>query len=249
VAHRSLREARVGCATAPRAHPVTVEERAIGRRRFLVGGAALGVAIAADSRALAIAGRELPVTAVEDLMREHGVLRRLLLVYEEVARRIEQGAAAPSDALPAAAALVRRFVEDYHERMEEQSIFPRLEHERRLVDLVATLRAQHRAGRALTDEIQRRSAQGVKRDRALADALRAFARMYRPHAAREDTVLFPAWKSLLTPKEYDALGDEFEERERQIVGEHGFEHAVAEVARIEAALGIDDLARFTPRSI
>ena len=29
------------------------------------------------------------VSAVEDLMREHGVLRRILLVYEECLRRIE----------------------------------------------------------------------------------------------------------------------------------------------------------------
>ena len=31
------------------------------------------------------------VPPTEDLMREHGVLRRIMLVYDEIARRLKQG--------------------------------------------------------------------------------------------------------------------------------------------------------------
>jgi hypothetical protein len=45
---------------------------------------------------------------------------------------------------------------------------------------------------------------------------------------------------------YRELGEKFEEREHELFGEHGFEQTVAEVAKLEAALGIADLASFTP---
>ena len=72
--------------------------------------------------------------------------------------------------------------------------------------------------------------------------------MYRPHEAREDTVLFPAIRSLMTAKEFDELGDQFEEKEHKLFGEHGFEDIVAQVAEIEKKLGIYDLAQFTPKA-
>jgi hemerythrin-like domain-containing protein len=80
----------------------------------------------------------------------------------------------------------------------------------------------------------------------LARALRAFERMYRPHAAREDTVLFPAFRGLLGAEAYRELGEQFEEQEHARFGEGGFERTVAEVERFERALDIADLASFTP---
>ncbi len=70
--------------------------------------------------------------------------------------------------------------------------------------------------------------------------------MYRPHAAREDTVLLPALHEIMTVKEYDVMGDEFEDREHELFGKGGFERIVGEVAELEKALGIEDLAQFTP---
>jgi len=83
--------------------------------------------------------------------------------------------------------------------------------------------------------------------KALADSLRAFIRMYEPHEAREDTVLFPALPRIVTANEYDALGDEFEDEEHRLFGEEGFEKMVDRVAGIEKRLGIYDLAQFTPK--
>jgi hypothetical protein len=79
----------------------------------------------------------------------------------------------------------------------------------------------------------------------LAGILRSFNHMYRPHAAREDTVLFPALRALVGPKAYKELGDEFEDKEKQMLGDHGFEHAVADVAKLEQAFGVADLAKLT----
>ena len=110
--------------------------------------------------------------------------------------------------------------------------------------LIATLRQQHARGRELTDDIIRIAGTGPA-DAALGTMLRMFERMYRPHAAREDTVLFPAFRHVIGGAGYRELGEQFEQRERERFGEHGFDD-VAEVARLEAALAIDDLARMTP---
>ena len=81
----------------------------------------------------------------------------------------------------------------------------------------------------------------------LAEQLRVFNRMYRPHAAREDTLLFPAFHDLLGEKAYKELGDQFEDEEKKQLGNEGFEGAVAQVARLEEQFGFTDLDQFTPR--
>jgi hemerythrin-like domain-containing protein len=71
--------------------------------------------------------------------------------------------------------------------------------------------------------------------------------MYAPHEAREDTVLFPALRRLVSAHEYDALGEAFEDEEHRKFGQEGFEGMVERVAGLEKTLGIYDLKQFTPR--
>jgi hemerythrin-like domain-containing protein len=180
------------------------------------------------------------------------VLRRVLLVYGELGRRIDAGASFDGDALRESAAIIRTFVEDYHERQEEDFVFPRFEQANKLVDLVRVLRAQHAAGRKVTERIAASSGQAALADpaerRRLRADLAAFVRMYEPHAAREDTVLLPALHELVSRSEYDALGEDFERREHAAFGEDGFEHAVARIDAVEKKLGIEDLSQFTPKA-
>jgi hemerythrin-like domain-containing protein len=191
------------------------------------------------------------ISPPEDLMREHGILNRILLVYEECIRRPNGEKNLESAAIAGGAKIIRTFIEDYHEKLEEDHLFPRFEKAGKLVDLVKALREQHQAGRQLTDQTTRLATPAAMRDpqgrKKLVESLEQFIRMYRPHEAREDTVLFPAIRSLMTAKEFDKLGDQFEDREHQLFGEHGFEKIVAQVAEIEKSLGIYDLSQFTPR--
>ncbi len=62
-----------------------------------------------------------------------------------------------------------------------------------------------------------------------------------------DTVLFPALHRIFSAKEYDALGDAFEDKERELFGEGGFEKRVERVAAIEKSLGLSDLSQFTAK--
>ncbi len=190
------------------------------------------------------------ISPAEDLMREHGVLARILLIYDEISMRLEKGMKYPPEVLASAAALIRRFVEDYHEKLEEDHVFPRFVKSGRLVDLVNVLLEQHRAGRRLTERIKNLgslSALNPDQKKELLKDLDLFARMYRPHKSREDTVLFPAFHSVVSAKEYDSLGEKFEEQEDKLFGEHGFEKVVEEVAGLEKSLAIYELSQFTSK--
>ena len=184
-------------------------------------------------------------------MREHGVLKRVLLVYGEAIRRLDSGQDLPPEPLADAAKVIRSFIEDYHEKLEEDFLFPRFRKARKLVDLVDVLAAQHQAGRRLTETTARLATASSLKDagarKELQDSMAAFIRMYAPHEAREDTVLFPALRRIVSANEYDALGDDFEKKEHQLFGSDGFEKMVDRVAGIEKKLGIDDLAAFTPK--
>ena len=129
-------------------------------------------------------------------------------------------------------------------------MFPRFQKANRLTELVATLRQQHNAGRSITEQLMqltKPSSLAESENEKLINLLGEFNTMYRPHEAREDTVLFPAFRKIVSQHEYDSLGEEFENNEHKLFGEEGFEMMVAKVADIEKKLGIYELAQFTPK--
>jgi len=194
---------------------------------------------------------EPEVTATEDMMREHGILRRALFVYSETAKNLRTNAArVPPGALQHAAKLFRTFGEEYHEKkLEEGYVFPKVkESGGALAQLAGVLVAQHERGREITDYILAVTAApkvGAKASE-LASVLEGFVRMYRAHAAREDTVVFPAWKKALSPKELDEMGDKFEDIEHAQFGADGFDLALRQIAAVEDELGLTDISQFTP---
>src|SRR5207245_4732896 len=127
--------------------------------------------------------------------REHGLLKRILRIYDEVEARFAQNKEFLPDTLTNSAKIIRSFIEQYHEKLEEDYLCPRFRKHNLLVDLVNVLQQQHEAGRRVTDQILTLSGGALKSNddrQKLAAALHQFVRMYAPHEAREDTVLFPA---------------------------------------------------------
>lgn len=221
------------------------------RAALAVGGAlAAGLTLAGCSKpAEKEHGGE--VSAVEDLMREHGVLRRILIVYRETAVRLAAGRTDfDARALGQAADLFRAFGEEYHERqLEEQHVFPLLQKTGGPgAELVPVLLAQHARGREATAFVRASCARGkiaAAEAEGLARVMQDFARMYQAHTAFEDTVAFQAWRQAMSDKARDQAAEQFEQIERSHFGGDGFDMAVSQVAQIEQSLGLADLARYT----
>jgi hemerythrin-like domain-containing protein len=228
-------------------------------RRLLVVAAGAGLTLAGVNSQMARAaerhhedkGKEKEVGAVEDLMREHGVIRRAILVYRDAAVKLRaKPASVDPDVLRRTALLFRNFGEDYHEKkLEETHIFPTIKKAGgTAAAYVDVLIAQHQRGREITDYVLALTAKGAIGTgdaELLARALVSVELMYEHHAAREDTIVFPAWKDALSAHQLDEMGEYFEEIEHQQFGKDGFEDAVTQIAHIEQALGIADTAQFT----
>lgn len=226
-------------------------------RRRLVIAASAGLMLAGANSQIAQAAekhgedKEKEVGAVEDLMREHGVIRRALLVYREIATTLRaKPASVDPGLLRRTATMFRSFGEDYHEKkLEETYIFPTIKKTAGpTAAYVDVLVAQHQRGRELTDyilSVAGRGAIGSGDAEPLARVLDSVELMYEHHAAREDTIVFPAWKDTLSADQLDEIGEKFEEIEHQQFGADGFEDAVAQIAVIERALGLADITRFT----
>jgi len=223
------------------------------RRHFVKQGLQAGIIGLTGTSLLAACsggkGEEKEVSPPEDLMQEHGLLNRILLIYDHGRQTIASGMSPDLAALNASAGIIRSFVEDYHEKQEEDYLFPRMKKAGQLTELVDILLRQHNAGRRITDQVLQLTKNPALDDtdtQRLASLLTSFNTMYRPHESREDTVLFPAFRKLVSRHEYDSLGEEFENNEREHFGQDGFETMVAKVAEIEKQLGIYDLNQFTP---
>jgi hemerythrin-like domain-containing protein len=228
-----------------------------GKRSFLKVTAIAGVGLAGGlivPSALSAKHRkkeekDAEVTPPEDLMREHGVLDRVLLIYEAGLRKFALKEDFDPAVIVSSAEIIRDFIENYHEKSEEEAVFPRFKKAGKMVPLVDTLLAQHQAGRRVTQSILQ-FASGSRKDgedrHRLVASIQSFITMYRPHAAREDTDLFPMLRSLVSAHEYDAMAEDFEKKEHQIFGEDGFGKMVQRVAGLEQSIGINDLSKFTP---
>ena len=223
------------------------------RRKFTAAGIALPLA-------LPVALTLLPATAQaaqtapspnEDLMRDHGILRRALLVCQHCASLLRAGK--PQDLgepLHDTALLFEKFGSEYHERaVEERLVFPAVEKAGAAVSRYpALLTLQHERSREFLKYLEDTTRSGKIPEANgghLADQLDAFDNMYRFHAAHEDTVVFPAWKAMLADAQYGEMMQRFEEAEKQVMGHDGFDEALRNIVGIEKRLGILDLAKQT----
>ena len=131
-------------------------------RRRLVIAAGAGLVLEGTSHQIVRAAekgvedKEKEAGAVEDLMREHGVIRRAILVYRAMATKLRaRPASVDPGLLRRTAMMFRTFGEDYHEKkLEETHIFPAIEKSGGpAAAYVDVLIAQHQRGREVTDYI------------------------------------------------------------------------------------------------
>jgi hemerythrin-like domain-containing protein len=232
----------------------TLEARE-GRRNFLVKSGML-IAAASLSGAACLERPEKGAKAwkippTEDLMREHGVLRRLMLIFDDIGGRLKEGVEFPLKVLVGASDIIRRFMQDYHEPNEQFHVFNWFGNAGKMVELVAILYQQHLAGRRLIDKVKILSTEENLKNSSerskIAAFLNTFNQVYRRHAAWEDTMLFPAFRSIISPQDFAAVGEIFEREEEKAFGPNGYEKIVGEVADLEKNLGIYNIQQFTPK--
>jgi hemerythrin-like domain-containing protein len=217
------------------------------------GAASAGWALADPAPAAATATSATVSSVIppdDDLMREHGVLKRVLLCYRKMIAATQAGQPLSAAHVQDAALIIHDFIEGFHEGLEEGFVFPRLTKAGVLVSTVDTLLVQHARGRVITQFLLAHATAGQLASAGMtsriAAGMQAFVTMYEPHEAREDTVVFPAFRQTVPAAELADLGQHFADLERQQFGTDEFTSMVNKVAGIEQELGIYDLNQFTP---
>ncbi len=212
---------------------------------LLVGAAAIEAGNLLDPDSPSTGPR--PPSPGEDLMTEHGVLKRLLLAYTAATDQLAAGKTPSAEAISDAAQIIADFVEGFHEGLEEAYVFPRVQDSQHA--LVQTLLTQHDRGRHLTTAISAAAAADLTVAKTRVDLQRylsLFVRMYAPHEAWEDTVIFPTLREVTPQRTLDELAERFADLQNTQYGDNALAQMLTRVAGIEEQLGIGDLAAFTP---
>jgi hemerythrin-like domain-containing protein len=197
-------------------------------------------------------GEELPsISPTEILSREHAIMERLMIVLESSIARIADGEEIDLFPVNHAAITIKEFGADHHMVDEEQFIFPKLREAGTMDRLVDTLELQHDKGREIIGRIIDLTRAGhiddLGRLNELASLCMSFVIMYRPHAAWEETVVFPALYDIATENYIDNINLRMHDEERAIMSDPGLRRLMDNLRKIEKEAGTSELERFTPQ--
>lgn len=196
-------------------------------------------------------GEERPsISPTELLSREHAIMERLMIVLESGVARIADGEAVDLFPINHAAITIKTFGTDHHMVDEEQFIFPKLLEAGTMDSLIDTLELQHDKGREIIGRIIEMTRAGHLDDlgqlNELAGYCMSFVIMYRPHAAWEETVVFPALYDIATENYIDNIKMRMRDEERSLMSDPGLHRLMDNLRKIEKAAGTSELGRFTP---
>ena len=188
-------------------------------------------------------------TPIESLMLEHSILDRLLLVYEKCIAMIEADDLSALKIIKKVALLIRKEIELHHERAEEKLIFKKLTDAKKLTKTINTLIEQHKISKKITDQIILLASHlnGIIEKNELITLIKSFVRMYKSHAAIENTFVFPELRNLMDKKDFKRFSRWFDKREEAMFGkEEDLQKIVKVVEGLEKEVGINKLEKFTP---
>lgn len=188
--------------------------------------------------------KEEEPTPTEDLMKEHGILNRIMLIYENVLFKIDSNIHFDLQLVFDSATIVKEFIEEYHEPMEEKYIFAFLLERNLHVELISELIKQHRLSKIITGKIFKYI--NLTDLEKLSKYIKLFLYMYRAHESREDTIIFNQFRKIAGAELIKEIGEKFEESEHELFGVDGYGRLLDQVIKIEIKLNIYNLAIYTP---
>ena len=155
----------------------------------------------------------------ETLEAEHRLIQRVVATMAQIADAVEQGRVVEVPVLRELVRFLKTFGDECHHAKEETALFPMLE--LKGVPLagcpVAVLHNDHLKGRVLvgelSDAIEAYAAEDRSGRRSVIPALRALVAFYPDHIWKEDYLLFPLARKVLSSMDERILTQHFEQLE------------------------------------
>ena len=166
--------------------------------------------------------RRMEMRPTEDLMNEHRVIERMLVVVSRAADRLNEGREVGSEVFVGAADFFKNFADRCHHGKEEKLLFKKMM-ERGVsgeVGPIAVMLREHEDGRAHVRKIAELSARKLdERSRTeLIKHAKAYVDLLGQHIQKEDNILYPMANQILTSEDQKELEKGFDEVEEKIMG-------------------------------
>jgi hemerythrin-like domain-containing protein len=181
--------------------------------------------------------------ATEELKNEHRVIERMLKVLTAAANRLEHGEDVPSEVWPQAVDFIRTFADYCHHGKEEDLLFGSMERHGIPRDggPIAVMLMEHDQGRSFVKGIEEASQKLEQGDSSAAAAVaqnaRGYAELLTEHILKEDNILYEMANQAIPPEEQRQLAEQFEQVERERIGEGKHDEYVRLVEELERKVG------------
>ncbi|MFY9606532.1 MAG: hemerythrin domain-containing protein [Thermoplasmata archaeon] len=158
----------------------------------------------------------------DELMNEHRVIERMLVVVSNACDRLENGQEVEQELFVGAADFFKNFADKCHHGKEEKLLFVKMQ-ERGVsgeVGPIAVMLREHQDGRGHVRKIAELSA--TKMTQKTKDGLvrvgRAYVDLLSKHIQKEDNILYPMANQILTKEDQEELAKGFEKVEENVMG-------------------------------
>jgi hemerythrin-like domain-containing protein len=191
------------------------------------------------------------ISPTEELCIEHAFLDRIMLVMDHTLRSAVSGTKTDLATIRKACNIISDVVDAHHMKIEEDEIYPKFANDAILKNLVSELEIQHNEARKMVAKIQDLCKAGRSISKAeINDMNRIFNEfhtMIMAHAAREESVLFPAMQGTWSDKELDALKEKQEKHEEKLLGKDAINKVYSMIGDLEMSAGLESVRDFTRR--
>lgn len=162
--------------------------------------------------------------ATQQLIEEHQGISMMLVILEEISRRLESGEEVNVDHFPQILEFLTVFVDQCHHVKEEELLFPEAEKisttdERELIQI---LLKEHEVGRSLIKDLKEGTGKYIQGDIKAKDEIvessLAYSDLLKRHIGRENNLFFPGVDKQLSQEQQDKLFEEFEKIETERIG-------------------------------
>jgi hemerythrin-like domain-containing protein len=165
------------------------------------------------------------MSATEDLLQDHVIIRRLQVVIEKCYTLLNQNKEVPFGDLVKIADIIEQFVDQFHHSKEENGYFPETEHKDRYSEDIRKFVIEHEFGRRIAKRVRIHLEEFLKGKNArepLARYLKTYSVFILDHTSKEDRLFTDVKeKRSLSSKEESKLKREFERMKHDCVRKNG----------------------------
>lgn len=170
--------------------------------------------------------------ASEDLMYEHALLDRIILLLEHINIKLvdDLDISKKMEQIIILITIVKDFIENFHEKMEEKYIFPYFSKHEKYKEYINILIFQHIESNKITNKIIEYAKENNKE---LNSMIHQFIYMYRAHANRENTIIFKKIKKIIPIDEYKKISEKMDLLEDEQFGKGAYDKFLKMIIDIE----------------